>query len=304
MTQTTQTTPALELFSRAFQNPVSKEFQKNALSWQFYHAILSHHSFGSNLSADLIKAKTSQLINLLFYQLSQKDFEKAAELFSSPFIFDEFSNAYGNFVNFRHPKKRQTFLSPYFYGQSLAFIGKEDPLLKHLILDSRPHFSQMSSISNTGTLKRHDSALITSFLHNMPDPKAMLNNISSSGFKRLFVEEEVLVSKEDQALPLPGINEIWVAALQSPFMKVFLQMSIEEQLQSCRIAEFIEELCMHADHNVAFLGQFNTIAYWVKLFTETGWRVDKIKFFGFSQDEFKPVCKALFILSNNLAAGV
>lgn len=322
MTTASPTQEVIEQFSSEYV----REFMKQNMQHSYLEAILTHHPRVQEISLPELKTSISAFLDELFRRLPKKiytlcdldnliiEFNRKLKLL--PFL----EEAYRNYRAYYKQKNRFSYLSPYLLGKRWVDIGcGSGQLLNYIHKNHSSSFDALLGIevgdfqtsdrsfdflvcdfkNEKPVISRpYDSGMLMSVLHHVSDAEEcivqFLKNLDSLGIRRLVVEEDVLLEKDD--LFLPGMQEVISICEKQPKLNCYFQLELDLQKAITSMADYFSNALFGA-HEMPFPFSFKSCSHWKMLFEQAGWMLERIHFLGFQKGNFNQVCHALFVLN-------
>lgn len=324
-------------FFEAFSNPVAREFVRQAQINNYTDAIMKHHPNKEKLDRREIHQKCQLLINTIFRRLEDlqarpefvfdiiesmgRKFERTETIW-----FSEYGEAYEHYKHITKLPQRDRLLFPHIVGDSLVDIGcgggDQVAYLKKI------HPGQLKRVAGIDVLdwktpgldidyhvidfsrpgarapERYDTGLLLAVLHHAGKSEAevdtFLTGVKTAVSKRLIVEEDVVITREDlQRKDIPGLEDISVLRQGQPILDSYLNFDSATQKQITTIFDFLANSLSVGVPAMAFPFGFWTLSDWLRIFSNNGFILNQVKILGFQKGNFNQVCHVHFILDVN-----
>lgn len=319
-------------FLQAFSNARARDFVNRLLRHNYTHGILTHHPNIATLNPATIQTNVDRLIDEIFHTIAAHQ-HHPEHLFPalralsrsarppSPVWFPEFGEAYDHYKHVNKLPRRMRQLENLIRGPALCDVGcgggdwllyarKNHPDIQQAtgidILDWRSpdaaqeiDFLQLDFADpKTVSPSLFDSATCLAVLHHVqPDRittflRGVATAIRPGG--RLIVEEDVLLTPDDQQHPLLPQERMHALREHQPFFDEYLNLAPEHQFPVLVLIDLLGNSLSVGVPDMPFPFGFLRLTEWIALFSTCGFQVQQIIPAGFVTGNFNQSAHIFF----------
>lgn len=326
------TSDQLTRFYEALHNQVARSFFFRTITDQIINAIPAFSSDPSILSETDIAKKTHVFVDRLLelVDLTQASPETLLDhlitlgFWHSPrhsIWFSSYVDALKNSFA-RDDMYRSNLLFPYLKGTSLVDIGCGSGRLTTYFRDSyRSSLRRVAgidvhnflspgsdlefyeadfSLPGQSVSQKFDTGLLLHVLHHVgaedQTVSTFLKGVRSVVTNRLLVVEDIQISTEDLAIPLPGIEALLRRVTHEPILGRYSALDRHTQKDVLALFDVICNPLYFAAKEMEFPFGYRSISGWKQRFESNGFGLKEVYVYGFQPDRFYESCYALFVL--------